>query len=108
MHVDATGNIALRSGRQKLESDRFDIVSGVRHGRTLGSPVAITIENAEWAEKYRDVMAVEAPAEPVTFGSHTSLVQLLLSVQRVTMFVLPLFTSEPGVSVVKSCVTPFA
>jgi chorismate synthase len=52
-----------RSGRQKLEADRFDIVSGVRHGLTLGSPVAITIENAEWAEKYRDVMAVEAPAD---------------------------------------------
>jgi chorismate synthase len=52
-----------RSGRQKLETDRFDIVSGVRHGRTLGSPVAITIENAEWAEKYRDVMAVEAPVD---------------------------------------------
>jgi chorismate synthase len=52
-----------RSGRQKLETDRFDIVSGVRHGRTLGSPIAITIENAEWAEKYRDVMAVEAPAD---------------------------------------------
>ena len=52
-----------RSGRQKVESDRFDIVSGVRHGRTLGSPIAITIENAEWDEKYRDVMAVEAPTD---------------------------------------------
>jgi chorismate synthase len=52
-----------RSGRQRLEADRFDIVSGVRHGLTLGSPIAITIENAEWAEKYRDVMAVEAPTD---------------------------------------------
>jgi chorismate synthase len=52
-----------RSGRQKLEADRFDIVSGVRHGLTLGSPIAITIENAEWEQKYRDVMAVEAPAD---------------------------------------------
>jgi chorismate synthase len=53
-----------RSGRQKLESDRFEIVSGVRHGRTLGSPVALTIENAEWDQKYRDLMAVEGESDP--------------------------------------------
>jgi chorismate synthase len=53
-----------RSGRQKLESDRFEILAGVRHGRTLGSPVAITIENAEWQDKYRDLMAVEGQADP--------------------------------------------
>jgi chorismate synthase len=53
-----------RSGRQKLEGDRFEILSGVRHGRTLGSPIAITIENAEWDEKYRDLMAVEGETDP--------------------------------------------
>jgi chorismate synthase len=53
-----------RSGRQKLEGDRFEIVSGVRHGRTLGSPIAVTIENAEWNEKYRDLMAVEGEPDP--------------------------------------------
>ena len=53
-----------RSGRQKLEGDRFEILSGVRHGRTLGSPIAITIENAEWEEKYRDLMAVEGQTDP--------------------------------------------
>jgi chorismate synthase len=53
-----------RSGRQKLEGDRFEIVSGVRHGRTLGSPIAVTIENAEWGEKYRDLMAVEGEPDP--------------------------------------------
>jgi len=53
-----------RSGRQKLEADRFEIVSGVRHGRTLGSPIAVTIENAEWDEKYRDLMAVEGEPDP--------------------------------------------
>jgi chorismate synthase len=53
-----------RSGRQKLEGDRFEILSGVRHGRTLGSPIAITIENAEWEEKYRDLMAVEGETDP--------------------------------------------
>jgi chorismate synthase len=53
-----------RSGRQKLEADRFEILSGVRHGRTLGSPIAITIENAEWEQKYKDLMAVEGEADP--------------------------------------------
>ncbi|MEX2420774.1 MAG: chorismate synthase [Actinomycetota bacterium] len=53
-----------RSGRQKLEADRFEIVSGVRHGRTLGSPIAITIENAEWPGKYRDLMSVEGDDDP--------------------------------------------
>jgi chorismate synthase len=53
-----------RSGRQKLEGDRFEILSGVRHGRTLGSPIAITIQNAEWEEKYRDLMAVEGEIDP--------------------------------------------
>jgi chorismate synthase len=53
-----------RSGRQKLEADRFEIVSGVRHGRTLGSPVAITIENAEWETKFGRLMAVDGEPDP--------------------------------------------
>ncbi len=53
-----------RSGRQRLEADRFEILSGVRHGRTLGSPVSITIENAEWETKYRELMAVEGEPDP--------------------------------------------
>ncbi len=53
-----------RSGRQKLESDRAEILSGVRHGLTLGSPIAVTIENREWDEKYRDLMGVEGTIDP--------------------------------------------
>ncbi|MGA9162129.1 MAG: chorismate synthase [Actinomycetota bacterium] len=53
-----------RSGRQKLEGDRFEIVSGVRHGLTLGSPIGVTIENAEWDRKYRDLMSVEGEPDP--------------------------------------------
>jgi chorismate synthase len=53
-----------RSGRQKLESDTLRIVAGVRHGRTLGSPLAITIDNAEWEQKYRDLMGVEGELDP--------------------------------------------
>ena len=53
-----------RSGRQKLEADRFEIVSGVRHGRTLGSSISVTIENAEWEQKYSRLMAVEGEPDP--------------------------------------------
>jgi chorismate synthase len=53
-----------RGGRQKLETDRFEILSGVRHGRTLGSPIAITIPNAEFERTYRDLMSVEGEPDP--------------------------------------------
>ena len=37
-----------RGGRQRFETDRFEILAGVRHGRTLGSPIALTIPNTEF------------------------------------------------------------
>src|SRR5919201_228574 len=46
-----------RSGRQKLEGDRFEVLGGLRHGRTLGGPIALTIANAEWEQKYAERMA---------------------------------------------------
>lgn len=48
-----------RGGRMKIEQDRVDILSGVRHGLTLGSPVALMIENKDWAN-WTEVMAIEA------------------------------------------------
>jgi chorismate synthase len=53
-----------RGGRQKLETDALEILGGVRHGKTLGSPIAITIPNAEWEAKYRDLMSVEGEGDP--------------------------------------------
>ncbi|CDM65117.1 chorismate synthase [Pyrinomonas methylaliphatogenes] len=47
-----------RGGRQRIERDRAQILSGVRHGRTLGSPIALMIENRDWVN-WQDVMAVE-------------------------------------------------
>src|ERR671917_1214408 len=47
-----------RGGRMKIERDRAEILSGVRHGLTLGSPVALTIENKDW-ENWSEVMAAE-------------------------------------------------
>lgn len=48
-----------RGGRMKIEQDRAEILSGVRHGLTLGSPLALLIENRDWAN-WTDVMATEA------------------------------------------------
>jgi len=37
-----------RGGRMKIETDRVHIVSGVRHSQTIGSPIALLIENRDW------------------------------------------------------------
>ena len=47
-----------RGARMKIEQDRVEILSGVRHGLTLGSPLALMIENKDW-ENWSEVMAVE-------------------------------------------------
>jgi chorismate synthase len=47
-----------RGGRMKIESDTAEIISGVRHGKTLGSPVALLIRNLDF-ENWQDVMDVE-------------------------------------------------
>ena len=56
-----------RGGRMKIESDRATVWAGIRHGHTLGSPVAILIENrdhANWAERMSP-WPVEAEVEEV-------------------------------------------
>jgi chorismate synthase len=47
-----------RGTRMKIEQDRIEILSGVRHGLTLGSPLALLIENKDWAN-WTEVMSVE-------------------------------------------------
>ncbi|MGH9378556.1 MAG: chorismate synthase [Terriglobia bacterium] len=47
-----------RGGRMKIERDSAQFLSGVRHGQTIGSPVAILIENHDW-KNWVDAMAVE-------------------------------------------------
>src|SRR5512144_1200791 len=47
-----------RGARMKIEQDRCEIMSGVRHGLTLGSPLALMIENKDW-ENWNAIMAVE-------------------------------------------------
>ena len=51
-----------RGGRQKIEKDRADIFAGVRHGKTIGAPVALRIENRDWAN-WEEILPVEASVE---------------------------------------------
>jgi chorismate synthase len=51
-----------RGARQAIEQDRAEIVAGVRQGRTLGSPILLTIANRDW-ENWTRVMQVEALSE---------------------------------------------
>lgn len=47
-----------RGGRMKIEGDVVEILSGVRHGLTLGSPISLQIRNRDW-ERWQQVMNVE-------------------------------------------------
>ena len=47
-----------RGARMKFEQDEVEIIGGIRHGRTLGSPVAIRVGNSEWP-KWDKVMAAD-------------------------------------------------
>lgn len=53
-----------RGGRQRIERDTVEVVSGVRFGRTLGTPIALVVRNRDW-ENWTDRMAAfgEAPSD---------------------------------------------
>jgi chorismate synthase len=59
-----------RGPRQRFEKDEVTLVGGIRHGRTLGSPVAIEIKNSEWfrSDKWHKEMdpAPGVTADPLT------------------------------------------
>src|SRR5919198_261029 len=56
-----------RGGRMKIEKDRAEVTSGVRHGRTLGSPVSLRVVNRDYAnwEERMNPWPVEAEVEEV-------------------------------------------
>lgn len=56
-----------RGGRMLIEQDWAHIMTGVRHGLTLGSPIGMTIENKDWAN-WQDAMAVEYVENPSQEG----------------------------------------
>jgi chorismate synthase len=51
-----------RGARMRIEQDRAEILGGVRHGRTLGSPVLLLVRNRDW-DNWTRVMQVEALTE---------------------------------------------
>ena len=60
-----------RGGRMKIETDRAEIVAGVRHSKTIGSPIAIIIQNKDWknwteALPVEDIDGGEDKRKPVT------------------------------------------
>lgn len=57
-----------RGGRMKIERDAVEVLSGVRHGHTLGSPITLRIENRDWVNwgKAMSVDPIDEETEPVT------------------------------------------
>ena len=59
--VDALARRRLgygRGARMKFEQDQVDVIGGLRHGKTLGSPIAIRVGNTEWP-KWEKVMSAD-------------------------------------------------
>ena len=57
-----------RGGRMRIEKDQVEIMSGVRHGKTLGSPISFVIQNRDWAN-WQLPMAVDTVPEGTNVGS---------------------------------------
>jgi len=50
-----------RGGRQKIERDRVEALAGIRHGQTIGAPIALRIENRDWANWERALPVENLP-----------------------------------------------
>jgi chorismate synthase len=50
-----------RGGRQRIEKDQADILAGVRHGKTIGAPITLRIENRDW-KNWEHALPVEDAA----------------------------------------------
>jgi chorismate synthase len=61
-----------RGGRQKIEKDRADIFAGVHHGQTIGAPIAVRIENRDWAN-WEKFLPVENSTEAQTAAQEKKL-----------------------------------
>jgi chorismate synthase len=56
-----------RGARMRFEQDRLELLGGVRHGVTIGSPVAVLVGNSEWP-KWAEVMAPDPVADPAVLA----------------------------------------
>ena len=64
-----------RGGRMLIEQDRAQIMSGVRHGRTLGSPIGMSIENKDWVN-WLEAMAIEYVENPSQEGRNARVTRI--------------------------------
>ena len=64
-----------RGGRMLIEQDRAKIMSGVRHGRTLGSPIGMSIENKDWVN-WLEAMAIEYVENPSQEGRNARVTRI--------------------------------
>ena len=64
-----------RGGRMLIEQDRARIISGVRHGYTLGSPIGMTMENKDWVN-WQEAMAVEYVENPSQEGRNARVTRI--------------------------------
>src|ERR1700682_2296961 len=60
-----------RGGRQKIEKDRVEALAGIRHGQTIGAPIALRIENRDWvnwekALSVENIPGAEGERRPLT------------------------------------------
>jgi chorismate synthase len=62
-----------RGRRMAIESDHVEILSGIRHGLTLGTPIALQIRNKDWAN-WQWTMAVDPEPSPSASGAHRTAV----------------------------------
>lgn len=53
-----------RGGRMRIESDKVEILSGIRFGKTIGSPIALVIYNKDW-NNWTDKMSIEGSGKGV-------------------------------------------
>jgi len=61
-----------RGARMSFERDEVEILGGVRHGRTLGGPVAVVVRNTEWP-KWREVMSPDRGTPRTSRARHAIL-----------------------------------
>ena len=52
-----------RGGRMKIETDKAEVLSGIRFGKTIGSPIALVINNRDWANWTTTMSQFETPSE---------------------------------------------
>ena len=55
-----------RGGRQRIECDRVEILSGVRLGKTLGSPIALMVANRDWENWKQKMKPEQGSCQPLT------------------------------------------